>query len=322
MIALVALAAPPSLAANETLLAAQQTVPDTPETLAADQATLLALGQTQSRLTVPVTIGGSPPYHFIIDTGAERTVVSRELAHVLHLKAGPNVNLTAVTGTQLVRTVEVPEIAVTPLAGNAIIAPELEAQHIGAPGILGIDMLQDHKVSIDFAKNVMAVLPSKRRAHSYASAAPNEVVVRARDMFGQLIVTEARYGGRPIRVIVDTGAAVTVANSAFARLMRKTKDGHIIPVESVTGNTLYMNYGMVNGVSIGGVGLNGLPVAIADIAPFKKFGVESTPALLLGMDAMRAFRDVTIDFANREIRFTMPDGAITPELGRWSVAPS
>jgi len=316
------LVAPPSLAANETLLAAQQATPDTPETLAVDQATLLELGQTQSRLTVPVTIGDSRPYGFIIDTGAERTVVSRELAHVLNLQRGPDVNLTAVTGTELVRTVRVPEIAVTPLAANAILAPELEARHMGAPGILGIDMLQDHKVSIDFSKNIMEVRPSKHRVRSYVPAAPNEIVVRARDVFGQLIVTEARYGNRRIKVIVDTGAAVTVGNSAFARLMHAGKRGNIIPVESVTGNTLYLDYGMVSGVSIGGVGFNDLPVAIADIAPFRKFGMGSTPALLLGMDAMRAFRNVTIDFANREIRFTMPDGSMTPEMGRWSVAPS
>ena len=38
------------------------------------------LGFDDSRMTVPVSIGASGPYRFIIDTGAERTVVSRELA--------------------------------------------------------------------------------------------------------------------------------------------------------------------------------------------------------------------------------------------------
>ena len=34
--------------------------------------------------------------------------------------------------------------------------------------------------------------------------------------------------------------------------------------------------------------------------------MADTPALLLGLDAMRRFRSVAIDFANREIRFARP----------------
>ena len=40
------------------------------------------------RMTVPVTIGGSGPFHFLVDTGAEQTVISRELADALQLKRG------------------------------------------------------------------------------------------------------------------------------------------------------------------------------------------------------------------------------------------
>jgi len=40
--------------------------------------------------------------------------------------------------------------------------------------------------------------------------------------------------------------------------------------------------------------------------PFKRFGLSDTPALMLGMDSLRLFRRVQIDFANREIRLTLP----------------
>ncbi|MEI9853098.1 MAG: aspartyl protease family protein [Sphingomonas sp.] len=52
------------------------------------EGTLLDLGQLDDRLTVAVAVGSSGPYNFIIDTGAERTVVSRELAGQLGLAAG------------------------------------------------------------------------------------------------------------------------------------------------------------------------------------------------------------------------------------------
>ena len=40
-------------------------------------------------MTVPVTITAGP-YGFIVDTGAQRTVMSRELAGTLGLAAGPS----------------------------------------------------------------------------------------------------------------------------------------------------------------------------------------------------------------------------------------
>jgi hypothetical protein len=47
-------------------------------------------------------------------------------------------------------------------------------------------------------------------------------------------------------------------------------------------------------------------VAFADVHPFRKLGLTDRPALLLGMDAMQAFDQVSIDFANRRVRFVLP----------------
>ena len=55
-----------------------------------------------------------------------------------------------------------------------------------------------------------------------------------------------------------------------------------------------------------------MPVAFADVAPFERFGLTKRPALLLGMDALRIFRRVDIDFPNRQVRFLMPEGTRLP----------
>ena len=39
------------------------------------------------RMTVPVRLSGAGPYRFLVDTGADRTAVSRELADRLKLKS-------------------------------------------------------------------------------------------------------------------------------------------------------------------------------------------------------------------------------------------
>ena len=48
----------------------------------ADLDDLLGLDNAR-RMTVPVSIGGSSHYPFVVDTGAERTIVSHELARAL-----------------------------------------------------------------------------------------------------------------------------------------------------------------------------------------------------------------------------------------------
>lgn len=271
------------------------------------QADVLNIGtDTPGRLTVPVTIAGSGPFPFTIDTGAERTVLSRELAALLRLQSGPAVRLTAMTGTQSVGTVRVRDLAVSTAGRTQIEAPLLEGRNLGAPGLLGLDSLQGHAVSIDFDTGRMVVTPA-RRARIYSE--PGDVVVQARSFHGQLVVTDAYYRGTRVRVVLDTGSVVSVGNAAFrAKVMRSRSAFQPIGVISVTGDTLSADFTQIGEVRMGNVIFQNLPVAFADVAPFKRLGLADRPALFLGMDALRQFRRVDIDFANREVRLALPRG--------------
>jgi predicted aspartyl protease len=270
-------------------------------------ATIVALAESDNRLTVPVQIGGAGPYRFVIDTGAERTVISRELAGGLRLLPGRPVNVTAMSGTTRVNTVVIPALTVSNVPDiGAIQAPALNARDLGALGLLGIDTLRDHRIDIDFESNHMTVVPSAKRKRGEPRQ-PDEIVIRAKSLFGQLIVTEASYDDRSIRVIIDTGTAVSVGNSALRRLVgRSARDGQPVRFTSVTGGVVQADYSSVDNIRVGGVTFNHLPIAFVDVAPFKRFGVDKRPAMLLGMDALKLFRRVQIDFANREVRFLLP----------------
>lgn len=271
---------------------------------------VMMLGDAQERMTVPVSINQRGPWDFIIDTGAERTVVSRELAGVLGLVAGPDVRVTAMTGTTREQTVIVPALSVSSIARETIAAPALELRNIGAKGMLGVDALQGHAIQIDFDDNRMTLRPAKKRRNAAASSG-DEIVVVAKSLYGQLIVTDARYRGTRIAVIVDTGSPVTIGNSALLAAITRPRALGAIRVVSAVGGVLSADSFAVNDLWIGGVGFENVPIAFADAPPFKRFGLEKTPALLLGMDALRLFRKVQIDFANREIRFTFPRKAMT-----------
>ncbi|PNB35292.1 hypothetical protein C1X73_38035, partial [Pseudomonas sp. FW305-130] len=64
-------------------------------------ATADALGFTDDglRLSVPVMIGQNGPFRFIVDTGAERTVIARDLATTLALAPGKRVRISAMAGS-------------------------------------------------------------------------------------------------------------------------------------------------------------------------------------------------------------------------------
>ena len=269
-------------------------------------ADLLAFGDASERMTVPVKIAGGGPYHFIVDTGAQRTVISRELAGTLGLVAGPDVHLTSMSGTGIVGTFVIPTISVGALGGTRIEAPALDSRNLGAPGLLGLDTLQDHMVTIDFERQQMTVTPSVVQRHA-APAATGEVIVHARSLMGQLVVTDAYYHGRRIQVIVDTGSVVSMGNLALRKAVAHgTKGMQSISLLGVTGEVLVADYTQVNQIKVAGIDFNNLPVAFADAEPFKRFNLIKRPALLLGMDAMKLFRRVQIDFPNRTLRLLLP----------------
>ncbi|QNA86026.1 hypothetical protein G4G27_20095 [Sphingomonas sp. So64.6b] len=265
----------------------------------------LAMGMADQRMTVPVTIGASGPFAFIIDTGAERTVIARELAATLGLVSGRIVRVTTMTGTTSVGTVTIPSLNVSTITSPPIEAPALEAINLGAPGMLGIDTLRGHSLTINFEADRMTLVPSVKRQRR-GGGRSDDIVVRAKSYLGQLIVTDAHYRGGRIRVILDTGSAVSMGNGALRKRIRQKGSVQQISLRSVTGGTLLADYTQVERIEVGGVGFENLPVAFADAAPFRRFGLTDKPALLLGMDAMKLFRRVEIDFANREVRFSRP----------------
>ncbi len=296
--------------------APEETLPPRPAAEAASET--VALGAIETRMTVPVSIGGAAPQPFIIDTGAERSVVSRQLAGQLGLAAGPQVRLTTMTGSAQVQTVVVPSLSVGPVRdGRAFNAPALEAAHLGGHGLLGIEQLRGHMVAIDFDRREMAVRPSRGTARTRTVARDaEEIVVIARNRMGQLIVTEAQFEGHRVTVVLDTGSQISMGNLALQRRLKRIALKGPIELTSVTGEKLTVNYHIAGQVQIGGVVMRGLPVAFADVPPFDHFGLSKEPALMLGMDALRAFRRVEIDFPARRVRFMMTRSSTPPTGSR------
>ena len=74
-----------------------------------------------------------------------------------------------------------------------------------------------------------------------------------------------------------------------------------IVLESVTGDRLTGDYMFVRDLEMGPVGLKDLAIVFANAHIFKQLKLQDRPALLLGMNAMRAFKKVSIDFAAKTV---------------------
>ena len=78
-----------------------------------------------------------------------------------------------------------------------------------------------------------------------------------------------------------------------------------VPVTGVTGETITMELATIAELQLGSVTLRDVPMAFADVPPFKMFGIHNEPALLLGTDLLESFHKVSLDFRARKVRFQL-----------------
>ncbi len=259
------------------------------------------------RMTVAVTLGGSGPYRFLVDTGADRTAISRELATRLKLPPGSDVNLHSVAGVLDVSTAKVPNIQLTRRPVKIADAPLLDSVDMGADGILGTDSLASQRVMFDFASQTMSIVPSS--APDFHDE-PGTIVVQGRRRNGRLVVTDATANGHDVTVVLDTGSQVSIGNDALrAALHNGELSGGFLPVEieSVTGEKIPGEVTFIKDLEVGGVSLKNLAIVFAHAHTFEQLNLDKRPALLLGMNAMRAFKKVSIDFSSQTLRVLVPE---------------
>jgi predicted aspartyl protease len=280
--------------------------PDIPTTLPTpDDAEMIKLQQERNeRVTVPVTIKGQGPFRFMVDTGAQATVVSSALADRLGLTERDTAVLVGIASRVPVETTGIPEFSLGGREFYIRTAPIVEGANIGgADGILGLDSLQDQRVLIDFHKERIYV--------SDAKAAKNrgyEIVVKARRKLGQLIITGARLNGVDVDVIVDTGAQGSIGNMALLDELRHPRSRGQNTMIDVNGSELTTDVRTARKLEINNMALNDIPIMFADSPTFEALDLEQRPALILGISALRLFRRVAIDFSEQKVLFDLPRG--------------
>jgi predicted aspartyl protease len=275
-------------------------VPDTADTPEDTSSTAVALRNADQRMTVKVMINGAGPFRFIVDSGATRTVISRRLATLLGLPSTGTVTLHSVGGESQVESVKIASLSLSDLPAQTIIAPVLTEADLGGVGILGIDALANKRVVINLKKNQMTVEPAGR---AHANAEPGEIVVMARRRYGQLVLADADAVGTRIYAVIDTGSSVTLGNLVLRDKLVRRKRAQAMPVDiiDVTGHVIQGHYAQINDIRLGTTHIQESTIAFSDAHAFERFGLDKKPSMLLGMDLLRCFDRVSIDFKNKTV---------------------
>ncbi|WP_336968089.1 retroviral-like aspartic protease family protein [Sphingobium aromaticiconvertens] len=261
---------------------------------------------SDDRLTIPIRIGVQGTWNFVIDTGAQRTVISRDLAQRLALVEARRVTILSMTGRSDVGSVDLPPIAFGTTTIKDIEAPVLDGDHLGAPGLLGLDGLQSKRLLLNFRTGRMEISASNRRVRPESDA----IIVEARRRNGQLILLDSTVEGSRVNIILDTGTNISVGNMALlAKLTKKGRAPATTPASltSVTGGVLIGQIAILRTVKMGGATLVDLPVLFAEASPFEELDLHDRPALLLGINALKVFDRVAIDFGRGKVDFMIPD---------------
>ncbi len=298
---------PASVQATASIATVPATIVETSapvETTPPPTETLKLVQDPSTRLTLLVKVNGKGPFPFLVDTGSDRTVISRELASTLNLAAGPVVRMHQTSGVDTVKTVVIDRLTIGRREIRNIEAPALGARDLGAAGMLGVDALRDLHVVMDF--ETMRLSSSPSRAEPFD---PNTIVVHGRSRFGQLILVNAAIGGVPIFVVLDSGSQLSVGNPALRKLLTgrdTTPDTHTtVDLITVTGRKLTVDLQTIAEANVGGIAIHHMPLAFAALQIFDRFDLSQKPAMLLGMDVLSRCRRVSVDLHRREATFTL-----------------
>ena len=263
---------------------------------------IIALDEDRhDRMTVPVTIDGIGPFDFMIDTGSQATAITEFVHDQMTLPSLGTATLVGMASRRQVEVVELDRFEVGTRTIHNLAAPVLQRNNVGADGIIGLDSLQDFRVLFDFRKDTIAVADVDDRRSNRGF----EIVVRARHKLGQLLITDAYVEGVRATVIIDTGAQATLGNLALRERIRARRTADVTTTD-VNGVSLIGQLSYARTLRIQGLELRGVPITYADTPAFEALGLQDTPVLSLGMQHLRVFDRIAIDFSERRVLFDLP----------------
>jgi predicted aspartyl protease len=254
-------------------------------------------------VVAPVFVNGQGPYRFIVDTGANRSVISSALATELGLVSTSMGEVHSIADFAPAPLVNVDTIAFQGLRLSSAAVPVMDSgAMLGEQGILGVDGLRGHRLRIDFDQRCMEIVRNTRRP-----SPENWRSVRGELRMGNLLLARGSLEGVPVNVLIDTGSEVTLANHALRSALGRARMRRVsmfLATSTISGSQQYTDLALrLPDLTMDGVTIRNLSAYPADFHIFDLWGLQAEPTLLIGMDALSQVGAMEIDYADARLYF-------------------
>jgi predicted aspartyl protease len=254
------------------------------------------------RAVAPVYVNGAGPFRFIVDTGANRSVLSGALAARLGVSAYGVGEVHSIDSIRIAPMARVRSLSVGALQLNDVETPLLDGDVLaGQHGFLGVDGLGQRRLLIVFDHRCVEI------TEPGAAPLPDWIVMPGRLQFGSSFVMQGRIAEASVTILVDTGSNISLGNSALREALRpmraRTIERHGAFIFTV-GRPIVLEQAIwTPRVWIGREWIGNVEANIGDYHIFDLWGLNDAPALLIGMDVLAQAGALAIDYSTQTIYF-------------------
>jgi predicted aspartyl protease len=251
-----------------------------------------------------VLINGRGPYRLVLDTGATHTAIIAQVANSLGISVADArlVRVSGVTGTAVVPSIAVRRIEVGDLAVDSTSLPVVADVFGGAQGVLGTEGLSDKRILIDFGNDRVVISRSRGDLDKKGFA-----TLPLRQLHEHLLALDIRVGGVRAKAVVDTGAEVSIGNTALRTALARhgSKDVTKETIEGVTLDVAPGDMMMAPPIDIGSLRFTGVYITYGDMYIFDRWHLMNEPTLVLGMDVLGTVDVLVIDYRLHELQIRL-----------------
>jgi len=262
----------------------------------------------QDRLTVDAYLNGKGPFRFIVDTGADRSVIAEDVATSLDLRHSDDVIVQGIARALPARAVQLDNLHIGRVSIDALPMPVLPRAWLGADGYLGLDVIDRQQVTFDFVNHRLSIDPSSTETKIIQAA--EAALVRTNGSNGRLTAVNCSVDGQKCYAFVDSGAEISIGNTKLFEALQRDHGGkylndEVVQLLGVTGGSAAGRMTFVERIKLGSVSFLNSVLVISDLQVFDVWGLNDKPALFLGMNFLRQTASVTIDYGRKEFRFKL-----------------
>jgi predicted aspartyl protease len=140
-------------------------------------------------------------------------------------------------------------------------------------------------------------------------------VIPGRLISQHLLEVDCRVDGVKAKAIIDTGSARTLANWALLRALARRAGASAVSIPTdVVDATEALQAAVIEPVSvmqIGAATISNFYITFGTFRVFKTWGIEDQPAVLVGMDVLGSFAEISIDYRRKELGLYPRPGMIS-----------